>query len=448
MFNVKAIREQIADLESKALAIQTLVTSESREPSVEEVAELDRIQGHGDSKGIIGKLNADLERAVKLEAIQAKQAAAKHTKPDLSGTGSPRIEVPSYRGRVKNFTGPDAEKNAYLTGQYFNAVLFGNQGSREWLQEHGYAISNAHSQGDNTKGGYLVPEITENTIIRLVEDYGVFRRNMSRVWPVTGTTRVPKRAGGFTVYHPGENEAITESDLALSDVELVPHKAAVLTKISNELTEGALPVLGDLLVQEFAYALALDEDSAGFNGNGLVSDNKVVGLKNALLAGSKFTAANGAGKTSIGGITMAEWSNAMGVMKQYPGMRPKWYIHSQAYYASMHGLQAAAGGNTMETLANGSPVRMFLGYPVEFAQVLPNITTANASTIYAYFGDLSYAAEMGEGRGLTVASDSSYYFNSDALAVRCTERYDIKIHDVGTATVGGAMIAVLTAAST
>jgi len=447
MFNVKAIREQIADLESKALAISTLVQEEGREPSAEEVAELDRIQGHGDSKGLVGKLSADLDRAIKLEEITKRRAKERHVAPGLSGD-SQRIEVPSYRGRVKNFTGPDAEKNAYLTGQYFNAVLFGNEGSKEWLSEHGYTIKNAHSQGDNTKGGYLVPEVTENTIIRLVEEYGVFRRNMTRIWPVTGSSRVPKRAGGFTVYHPGENEAITESDLALSDVELVPHKAAVLTKISNELTEGALPILGDLLVQEFAYALALDEDQAAFNGDGTLSSNKVIGLKNALLAGSKYSAANGAGKTSVGGITLNEWSASMGVVKQYLGMRPKWYIHSQAYYDSMHKLQAAAGGNTMETLANGAQMRMFLGYPVEFAQVLPNITTANAATIYAYFGDLSYAAEMGEGRGLTVASDSSYFFNQDALAVRCTERYDIKIHDVGTATAGGAVVAILTAAST
>jgi hypothetical protein len=57
------------------------------------------------------------------------------------------------------------------------------------------------------------------------------------------------------------------------------------------------------------------------------------------------------------------------------------------------------------------------------------------------------AAVMAEGRALTIASDSSLYFAEDALAVRCTELYDIVVHDIGTASAGGSVVALKTTES-
>lgn len=451
MFNVKAIREQIADLESKALAIQTLVNEEKREPSAEEIAELDRIQGHGESKGLLGKLNADLERAVKLEKIQADKAKEKFTAPGATGN-SPRIEFPSVRGKLKSFTGPDAAKDAFIAGHFLAAALYGREQSRQWLAENGMPlrrdVANSHSTGDNTKGGYLVPETTENTIIRLVEEFGIFRQKVGRIWPVKGSTKVPKRAGGFTVYHPGENETVTKSDLSLAQVELTPKKAAVLTQLSNELSEDALSVLGDLLVQEFAYAFSYDEDQAGFLGDGTSTYNRIVGLKNALAAGAKFTASTG--KTKIGDLTITDWAQAKAKARRYRGFRGEWYCHSDVYDGAMLPLMAAAGGNTIQSIANGDndDRPLFLGKPVNFVELMPNELGASVSTQFAYYGDLSQTVEMGDTpRGLFIASDSSVYFAEDAVGVRATERYDIVVHGTGSATTADAMIAVLTAAS-
>jgi HK97 family phage major capsid protein len=446
MFNVKAIREQIADLESKALAIQTLVNEEKREPSADEIAELDKIQGHGESKGLLGKLSADLDRAIRLEKIQGEKAKEKFTAPGASGQ-SPRIETPSIRGKLKSFTGPTAARDAFTTGQFLKASLFGSESAKQWLTENGLPlrrdVQNAHSTGDNTKGGYLVPEVTENTIIRLIEEFGTFRRNVGRVWPVMGSTKVPKRAGGFTVYHTGENETITASDLALAQVELTPKKASVLTQLSNELSEDALSVLGDLLVQEFAYAFAYDEDDAGFNGDGTEPYNKIVGLKNALAAGSIFNASGG--KTSILNLTIQDWASVQAKARRYRGFNPKWYVHSEVYYGAMVGLMAASGGNTIQTLANGDSQPIFLGKPVEFVELLENNLGTKATTIFGYYGDLSQAVEMGDARGVTIASDSSVYFKEDALGVRGTQRYDIVVHGTGTASRADSMVAIKTA---
>jgi len=448
MHNVKALKEQIAAKEVRLSAIAQLAVDEKRELSKEEILEIDNLQGVGAEGGELAKLEMNLARAVKLESIEKKIAAERLTTRESGAIGlamqsDSRIVVPTYRGKLKSFSGPEAGRDAYIAGQFFGAVLFNRESSKQWLADHGMPVQMAHSTTDNEKGGYLVPETVEAGIIRLVEEFGVFRSNVGSVWTVNGKTSVPKRGAGFTVYHVGENQEITKSDLGFKNVSVDPRKAAVLTQIANELPEAAAINLGDLLTQEFALALAYDEDNAGFNGDGSNAFNNVVGLKSSLLAGA-IHVPTGTGKTTPADFTLNDFVNAIGKLKRYPGMVPRWFVHSQVYYESMAPLQLAAGGNTVSDIASGG-MPMFAGYPVQFAQAMPN--TAAAGVQFAYLGDLSMAAVMAEGRTLTIASDSSLYFAEDALAVRCTELYDIVVHDIGTSTAGGSVVALKTTAS-
>lgn len=109
-------------------------------------------------------------------------------------------------------------------------------------------------------------------------------------------------------------------------------------------------------------------------------------------------------------------------------------------------LAVAAGGTTNRDIASGMQ-QTFLGDPVVFSQVLPTTSASQVSTIVAYYGDLRMAATMGTRRAMNIQSDSSIYFKQDAIAVRCTERFDINIHGIGTATVCGPIVALKTAAS-
>jgi HK97 family phage major capsid protein len=316
--------------------------------------------------------------------------------------------------------------------------LYNSDASRQWLNDHGYSIRNAHSTGDNSKGGFLVPQETAATIIRLVEEFGVFRQNVGTVFPVTsGSLQVPKRAGGFTVRHPGENQEINESDATFSMVELTPHKAAILTRLSSELNEDSLPLLADYLTREFAFAFAVDEDQAGFRGDGSLSSNKVVGLENAL-TGLAVSQAGGS-RNTFEALTLADFHNAMARLKQYPGIQPKWYIHSVGYYAAMERLMAAGGGNAIADLSMGGN-GAFMGYPVVFTQTLPNSLATSAAVKYAYFGDLSLACAMGDARAIEISSSDQRYFENDQLAIRATARYDIQVHDRGSATDSSAVI--------
>jgi HK97 family phage major capsid protein len=63
--------------------------------------------------------------------------------------------------------------------------------------------------------------------------------------------------------------------------------------------------------------------------------------------------------------------------------------------------------------------------------------------VVAYFGDLRMAAYMGSRRGINIVAVESYYFNQDAVAIRGTQRFDINIHERGTATTSGAIVALV-----
>lgn len=92
---------------------------------------------------------------------------------------------------------------------------------------------------------------------------------------------------------------------------------------------------------------------------------------------------------------------------------------------------------------------MFRGYPVETVQVMPK--SASAAGIVCLFGDLSLAADFGAGRGVTVKFSedatvgSTNMFESDDVAVKGTERFDINVHDVGDSSNAGPIVGLLTA---
>lgn len=425
------LQAQLKEHATKAQVILDLASKEDRNLTADEQAEVDACQA-----AIV-----DLEpRAKKMAEIEAKTSSI------LASSGyKPSFEIDA-NAKI-SFKAPQASKHykdpahAFAVGKFVHAVL-GNteacKASRQWCKENGL-ILNVHSEGVNTAGGYLVPEIMESSIINLKENYGVARRN-AFVYPMSSdAVSVPRRQSGFTVYYVGENSAGTESDLAFSQVRLDAKKAMILTRLSNELNEDSIIALADLVTNEMAYGFAVSEDQAVFLGDGTSTYGGIVGLRNSLLAGSTVTGA--AGDNTFAELEWAFFEEAVGKLPQFPGIQPKWYVHSTFFYTAMARLANAAGGNTKGDIANGY-AQQFMGYPVEFTQALPSSTGDLASTIVGFFGDLSMAGTLGSRRGVTIASDASRYFELDQLAIRGTQRWDWNGHETGTASVAGPMIAL------
>jgi len=211
-----------------------------------------------------------------------------------------------------------------------------------------------------------------------------------------------------------------------------------LITMSRNLEQDAISALGDAVVQMFARGIALAQDNAGFLGDGSATYGGMVGLQNALLAGCDVTAT---GQTTFGAVTAARFEDMVGRLPDWTGISPKWYISKPGYYASMGRLQMGAGGNAVQDLGNG-PVLQYLGYPVQFVNVLPKATSSLTGQRVAYFGDIALSCAMGQARGMSIESDSSIYFLQRLIAIQAFLRYDINVYEVGTASEPGGVIAL------
>lgn len=434
MKNSQQLRQEIAAEQAKADAIVALATEENRELTSEESTEIDAILGSDSAAGRVTALNTQLVRQEKLEArIQANLGRDQ----DNVFSGTPEIRVPARARKsaaLKAFSNDsEGEKDAYASGQFLLATLNGSNKAKQWCNEHGIAIRNAMSEGDDMKGGVLVPPQFESAIINLKESYGVFGQNTRTVPMTSDTASIPRRLSGLTAYAVSEAQEITASDATMNQVNLVARKWATLTRISSELSEDAIISIADFLAQEIAYAHAVKEDACGFLGDGTTTYHGIMGLANALAAGSVSTATS----TTIGALTLTEANAVVAKLPQYPGIMPKWFVNSALFWNGLSRLQSAAGGNTIATLASG-PQLQFLGFPVVFTQTLSAAGTTG--TVWGYFGDLSMGTTRGQRRGITISADGSRYFEYDQVAIRSTLRYDIVVHETGTASAAGPVI--------
>ena len=443
-------RVQRLQMRKAALVAELRKISDTAEAEEQRALTEDELKLVEKTEAEIRSIDGDIEREKRLEEFQRSLPTreSENTAADRESRNETRsIKIPATairHKRLKAFSGPDAEERAYGVGQWARAVLAKSESAAQWCRDHGIE-TRAMSEGTDSAGGVLVPLEMERAIIDLREEYGIFRQK-ARVDNMASDTKVvPRRAGGLTAYFVGENTEITASDKSWNQVQLTAKKVAVLTKYSSELAEDAVIGVADDLAMEIAYCLANKEDECGFNGDGTSTYGGMNGLKTAILAGSKYTAITG--NTSFGTLDLEDFEAMVGKLPRYPGIRPEWYIHQAGWASSMLRLAAAAGGNTVREIQGGAQPQ-FLGYPVNLVNVMNSTTGAQTSTDgLVYFGDLAMAATMGSRRGVSIALDSSRYFELDQLAIRGTERFDIVVHGTGTASVAGPIIMLSTPGS-
>jgi HK97 family phage major capsid protein len=413
-----------------------------------------------------GKNLADVRAAIQVKR-KAKTAATTPAAEDPTVSanrngGGNVIEFPVGR-RLKHFSNDEAgRKAAYRSGMFLRAALFGSKQARAWCKENGIALVNTrtHSESDNESGGFLVPEEFENVMIDLREEFGFFRRLANVVPMATETKSRPRRTGGLTAYPigaRGSSRSITESTKNWDRVSLEAKKWGVLTKYEVELAEDAVISLADDIAGEIAYAFAVAEDQAGFNGDGSSTYHGITGILSKLkglhgtiayIAGLQVGTGN-----AYSELTTADFIGVLAKLPQYAAMRQPYWVCSRAFWANvMIRLTLAAGGVTAAEI-EGARRPTFLGYPVEISQAMP--TTEANSQVACLFGVFSLGVMLGDRRGVTIRQTDSNDtdFEEDLMSIKGTERFDINVHDVGNASssagarVPGPIVGLITAAA-
>jgi len=401
----------------------------------------------------------------------ASTQSAEEQSAEVSKSASKKFSIPAQVRRFtpRNFLDRDGmtgEERAYRFGQYCLAKLTNDIPGRysfphalSFINYYMGGIRNlAHGESDGTTGGhYLVPDEFSNDFIVLRERFGVARRLFRRE-PMAGDTKhVPKWGSGLTAYFPNESDAITESNSTFSDIQLVAKKMGAIARMSAELSADAVIDIGDRLAGDIAQAFANKEDECGFNGDGTSTYAGIRGVRYLLQNISGTT--DSAGLVTASGnawseITAGDLTAVVGKLPQYADTgNCAWVCHRAFYYGVMEKLLLAQGGATAMELKSGvsRPRPMYLGYPVEFAQVFPSVE-ANSQVCVA-FGDFSQGAFFGDRAGIEIMFSEHAYINSQSvfernqIAVRGTQRFDIVVHGCGDTSTPGPIVGLQTAAS-
>jgi len=417
-----------------------------------------------EEKKAFDDLDADLKRveekiAFEKRVEEAKAASARPLNPSSGADADPtqpkKIIIPAQaRYRYAKLKAFKSEEDAYISGMFLLAALTRGlhqfpglqamgQKAVVFCREHGIDVTTRHAnEGTATAGGYLVIPQMETAIIDLREQFGTFRRLVG-VTPMASETQTqPKRTGGLTAYWVDEAAEITASEKSWGQVTLAAKKLAALSRFSSELNEDAIISIADDLAREMAYAFAVAEDSAGWNGDGTSSYGGITGLRTKIIDGNHAASAKDA---ASGHDTFAEYdkTDLETVEAALPNyvLNPRWYCSQPFWIQVLRRIASAAGGVTWTEMANGQRVPMYNGYPVEIDQTLPKSSTDN--TVDAFFGDISLSSKMGERRGITISLSEQRYWELDQIGIKATERVHIVHHSLGDGSTAGPIIALV-----
>jgi HK97 family phage major capsid protein len=309
------------------------------------------------------------------------------------------------------------------------------------------------TETSQNEGGVLVPAELATFIIQKMSDYGVFRRNVTRVPMGSSSLQVPQVTDDMTIYCPGEGGKIDESDVGVGQVTITPKKLACLGRVSSELEEDSAFAIGEIYGQSIARSMAKAEDLCGFLGDGSSTYYGFRGIVGALRA-VNATIANIksliVGSDNVySGLTLADFRKVCGILPTGADMGARWYMHKGFFYnVVLPLLWGESAGQPIigtPTYFEQGPSKFLLGYPVEFTQAMPK-AEAN-SQICALLGDLRLGAFLGERRTLNIARSDQFHFDTDEIAIRGLERIAISIYGEGDTVEAGPICGLITAAS-
>jgi HK97 family phage major capsid protein len=443
MFQILELKEQRELALKNAKDLLLKADSEQREMTVDEAGQYDQLMDEHK------RLDVDIARRERLQS-----ATDQSSKPEERKTVSLQPATPQRRiARVESVPSSvhlrsfKKYEDAHLMGKWLLGSVFEDVNARNFCLDKGLEFR-AQEEGTNTKGGYLVPVQMENAIIDNRATYGVFRREVNPTLMSGDTKTVPVKASGLTAYFVGENAEITESTSGWTNVQLVAKKLAALAKYSSELNEDSIISLADDLANDMGMAFAEKEDRCGFLGDGTSTYGGMYGLV------PWFEAHDASGEKGVvvaasGHDTYAEYDSAdigalLGALPAQYRMGAKLFMSSATWAAIFERLMVAAGGNTMQNMADGVQPR-YLGYPVVLSEVLlasATSATDQSNKSVVLFGNLPKTSLMGDRRGITIKIASERFVEYDQIGIVGTSRFDIVNHNLGDTSVAGGMVSL------
>lgn len=340
-------------------------------------------------KGLIGEVKQDLK--TKENSIE-----------DISGRLDSLSEKVSKIENVETIGFNDSGKGK----EFLSWVLDVSKDNKE---------SKALTSSIPADGGYTVPAEFRPELLRIIEDFGIFRRYATRI-PMSGTSlNMPSLTTGVTVNWVDEANAISASQPVFSQVTLTNKKLAALVPISTELLGDSSLAMANLVVSLIGEGIAAEEDRVGFAGSTAGGDPY-----NGILNLTGTTAVvMAAGKTSFANVTADNLLDMTDAVSR-ASRRGASFILNREVFNVIRKLKDSQGNYIVQT-PSGANVETIWGYPVVDVDAMPSLSDTAASKPFIIFGNPKYMY-FAERENITFARSIHYAFNMDVTYIRATER--------------------------
>lgn len=324
-------------------------------------------------------------------------------------------------------------------GAYVGGHVLGQKGMQD-IYKSDYDDAGLDTKAfTSTNADALLPEPVSPAIVDLLEDYGVAEGEM-RFQPMVGDTQnYTKKTARGGAAPMGEGSTVAETKPTLVRKTLTARKWGAYTEVPSEVMEDSIVSVAEMIADDMATEHSFALDGAAFNGDGTATYNQITGILNALGTAAVFT---GAGN-NWGALTLQDFEGVAGSLRRKAYTGAKWYCSHQYFWNVMVRLMLDSGGVTAGEI-EGRRRPLFMGYPVEFVQVLPTATAANQ--IGAVFGSLRQGVTFGDRRAFSVKASEHYKFGEDSVAMLSTRRYDLQVDGGGDASNVEVIAALKTAA--
>lgn len=129
-------------------------------------------------------------------------------------------------------------------------------------------VRNALSIGEDTEGGYTVPDEFERQLIQGLEENNIFRRMAHVIRTASGTRKIPIANDVMEASWIDEGEAIPETNTKFAQTTLSAYKLGTMIKVSNELLHDSAFDIAAYIADRFGVCMGNAEERAFITGTG------------------------------------------------------------------------------------------------------------------------------------------------------------------------------------
>ena len=335
-------------------------------------------------------LGKEIERLERQEAMDRELSAAS-TRPLAS---RPDMMTEEKTGRASN-----AYKSAFW-GAMRNKVH--------------PSVQNALQIGEDSEGGFLVPDEYENQLVQALQEANVLRNLCNVINTSHGDRKIPVVASHGSAAWMDEEGAFNESDDAFTQVTLSAYKLGTMLKVSDELLNDSYFDLEAYIAAEFARRIGAAEEEGFITGNGI---SKPTGLLNATGGASLGVTA-----ASATAITMDE------VLDLYHSLKSAYrknatFLVNDATVKAIRKLKDGQGQYLWQPSVQAGTPDTILNRPVISTQFMP---TAEAGAKTVLFGDFKYYW-IADRQGRTFKRLNELYAANGQVGFLASQRLDAKL---------------------